>query len=94
MLDDIWKKVYPHIYKKPCNICLVKAKCENASVLKRKRCDLKLAWRSREYKVETFLNNVEVVLFGIVFILGIILFVATFFLGFWKWYDIGRMLFS
>ena len=94
MLDDWWKKAYPYIYKKPCKTCLVKAKCENTSVLERKRCDIKLDWRSREYKVETFLNNVECVFFVSVFIFGCILMVVTFGLGLWKWAEIGRMMFG
>lgn len=94
MLDDLWKKVYPHIFKKPCRTCLVQAKCLNSPYLERPKCDLKTEWRSREYKVETFLNNVELFCFGSFFFGGIILCIVTFFLGFWKWYDIGKMLLS
>lgn len=95
MLDDWWKKLYPHLFKKPCKTCLVQATCRApAEPWKRQSCDLKNKWRHREYKVETFLNNVELTFFGLFFIGGILICVVTFFLGFWKWYDIGKMILS
>jgi hypothetical protein len=93
MLDDWWKKAYPYLFKKPCNTCLTLATCQNKQPWQR-TCETKTEWRSKEYKVETFLNNVECVFAVSIFILGCVLMIATFFLGFWKWYDIGRMLFS
>lgn len=94
MLDDWWKKLYPKIYKKPCGTCLVKAKCLNVESWKRPQCDLKDTWRQREYLVETFLNNVEMWFFMILFFIGIALFVSTFGFGIWKWIEIIKHFFS
>jgi len=94
MLAECWDKLYPKVFKSPCKICLVRAACKSPEPWNRKSCEDKNKWRHRRYIGETFLNNVEVVLFGVTFILGCILAVITFFFGFWKWWDISKMLFS
>lgn len=94
MLDKWWTKLYPHIFKKPCKTCLVQATCKALSdrPWDRKSCDLKNEWRSREYKVEAFLNNLECFCLTSLFLFGMVLCIVTFCFGFWKWYDIGKIL--
>ena len=87
MLDRMWKKVYPHIFKKPCYTCLTLAACQNKHPWQRD-CDIKRIWKAREYKVETKLDFTEAVIAMSMFITFIALICATFILGLWKWCDL------
>jgi len=89
MLDTLWEKLYPHIFKKPCKICLVQATCKRPDEpWKGNSCDLKNKWSSRKYKVTNFLDNIEM-WFCLIIIFSVSgwLFI-TFFLGIWKWVDL------
>lgn len=88
MLETLWRKLYPYIFKNPCDICLVKAKCTNAPLFQKPRCDIEKRWKTRSYKVEVFLNNIELYWIKIIFFIGAAFCVITFGLGFCKWYDI------
>jgi hypothetical protein len=97
MLDKWWEKLYPHIFKKPCKVCLVQATCIRPDEpWKGNSCDLKNKWISIKYKVTNFLDTIEMWFFiGISFVVFLWIGV-TFGFGIWKWIEliIGKRFFT
>ena len=96
MLDKLWEKAYPHIFKKPCKICLVQASCNRPDEPWRSEsCELKNKWRSRKFKVENFLDSTEMWTWVIIILIVCLWIGVTFGFGIWKWVElIGKWFFT
>lgn len=90
MLSKIWKKIYPRIFRNPCDVCLVKSKCKNTPYSMKQICILEDKWLNRQSKIVTILNDTELYLFIFSLILGTLLIILTFVFGLWKWFEIGK----
>lgn len=91
MLDTLFVSLVERY--NPCKSCLVRVTCNpaphnNPLTMIDKKCHKYKAFRNIKDLADAFGDNIEVVSFITLFILGCILILITFCLGLWKWVEL------